>query len=183
MLEAAVVGRADEDGLIKPAAFIVLNDAAQAGDALGAELREHCRAGLDHYKYPRWFNVVDDLPKTATGKIQRFRAARLIAGNGERDARALSFMGFVLLVQVRLCLEEKGIAWTGHRLDLMKFENLRPDYLAMNRNGVVPTIVHDGTVIVESSIINEYLDDEFPDTPLRPDDSRRTRTDAALGAA
>ena len=73
VLEAAVVGRADDDGLIKPAAFVVLNDPADAGDALGDELTAHCRATLAHYKYPRWFNFVDDLPKTATGKIQRFR--------------------------------------------------------------------------------------------------------------
>lgn len=76
VLEAAVVGRADEDGLIKPEAFVVPNDRSDAGDAdvaLGEELREHCRDGLAHYKYPRWFNFVDDLPKTATGKIQRFR--------------------------------------------------------------------------------------------------------------
>lgn len=74
--------------------------------------------------------------------------------------------------KVRLCLEEKGLDWTGHRIDLMKFENLRPEYLELNRNGVVPTLVHDGTVIVESSIINEYLDDAFPTPPLRPEDAR-----------
>ncbi len=73
VLEAAVVGRADDDGLIKPAAFVVLNDAGDADDALGDELTAHCREALAHYKYPRWFNFVDDLPKTATGKIQRFR--------------------------------------------------------------------------------------------------------------
>ncbi len=73
VLEAAVVGRADDDGLTKPEAFVVPNDPGDAGAALGEELREHCRAGLARYKYPRWFNFVDELPKTATGKIQRFR--------------------------------------------------------------------------------------------------------------
>lgn len=73
ILEAAVVGRADDDGLIKPAAYVVLNDHKDSSDELDGELREHCRAGLAHYKYPRWFNFVEDLPKTATGKIQRFR--------------------------------------------------------------------------------------------------------------
>ena len=73
VLEAAVVGRADNEELIKPEAFIVLNDASDASDALSAELLEHCKSGLARYKYPRWFNFVDDLPKTATGKIQRFR--------------------------------------------------------------------------------------------------------------
>lgn len=73
VLEAAVVGHADEDGLIKPAAYVVLNDASDAGAEMERALIEHCRAGLAHYKYPRWFHFVDDLPKTATGKIQRFR--------------------------------------------------------------------------------------------------------------
>ena len=73
VLEAAVVGRADDDGLIKPEAFVVLNQAGDAGDALADALTEHCKAALAHYKYPRWFNFVADLPKTATGKIQRFR--------------------------------------------------------------------------------------------------------------
>jgi len=74
--------------------------------------------------------------------------------------------------KVRLCLAEKGLDWTGHYLDLMAFDNLRPDYLKLNPNGVVPTLVDDGTVIVESSIINEYLDDQYPDVPLRPESAR-----------
>ena len=73
VLEAAVVGRADDDELIKPEAFVVLNNAGDASDALTNELLDHCKTGLARYKYPRWFNFVDDLPKTATGKIQRFR--------------------------------------------------------------------------------------------------------------
>jgi benzoate-CoA ligase family protein len=73
VLEAAIVGREDEDQLIKPEAFIVLNDASDASDALADELLEHCKSGLARYKYPRWFNFVEDLPKTATGKIQRFK--------------------------------------------------------------------------------------------------------------
>jgi glutathione S-transferase len=74
--------------------------------------------------------------------------------------------------KVRLCLEEKGLDWTGHHVDLMKFENLRLDYLAVNRHGLVPTLIDDGTVIVESTIINEYLDDAYPSAPLRPEDAR-----------
>jgi acyl-coenzyme A synthetase/AMP-(fatty) acid ligase len=73
VLEAAIVGREDEDQLIKPEAFIVLNEAGDASDALADELLEHCKSGLARYKYPRWFNFVEDLPKTATGKIQRFK--------------------------------------------------------------------------------------------------------------
>ncbi len=73
VLEAAVVGRADADELIKPEAFVVLNDASDASAALSDELLEHCKNGLARYKYPRWVNFVDDLPKTATGKVQRYR--------------------------------------------------------------------------------------------------------------
>jgi benzoate-CoA ligase family protein len=73
VLEAAVVGQPDDEGLIKPAAYIILNDHGDAGDGLADELLEHCKDGLARYKYPRWFNFVEQLPKTATGKIQRYR--------------------------------------------------------------------------------------------------------------
>ena len=73
VLEAAVVGHADEDGLTKPAAYVVLNESGDGGDEMERALVDHCREGLAHYKYPRWFHFVDDLPKTATGKIQRFK--------------------------------------------------------------------------------------------------------------
>ncbi len=73
VLEAAVVGRADEHDLIKPEAHIVLNDSADAGAALEAELLALCKSGLAPYKYQRWFNFIGELPKTATGKIQRFK--------------------------------------------------------------------------------------------------------------
>jgi glutathione S-transferase len=76
--------------------------------------------------------------------------------------------------KVRLCLEEKGLIWTGHVLDLMKFENLRPDYLKVNPAGLVPALVDGGTVITESSIINEYLDDAYPQVRLRPKDAKAT---------
>ena len=73
VLEVAVIGRADPDGLIKPEAHIILNNHEDAGPETEEELRAHCKAGMAHYKYPRWINFVEDLPKTATGKIQRFR--------------------------------------------------------------------------------------------------------------
>jgi len=73
VLEAAIVGREDDEQLVKPEAFVVLNDPNHAGNELKDELLEHCKNNLARYKYPRWFNFVDDLPKTATGKIQRFR--------------------------------------------------------------------------------------------------------------
>ncbi len=73
VLEAAVVGRTDGDGLLKPAAFVVLNDPADAADSLAEELRAFCQDGLARYKYPRWVHFETELPKTATGKIQRYR--------------------------------------------------------------------------------------------------------------
>jgi len=75
VLEAAIVGRPDKDELIKPEAWIILKDGKDkaAGAALENELLAHCKGGLAPYKYPRWFNFVEELPKTATGKIQRFK--------------------------------------------------------------------------------------------------------------
>ena len=72
-MEAAVVGRADQDGLIKPEAFVVLKDGEVGGSERAAELSEFCKSGLAPYKYPRWISFVRELPKTATGKIQRFK--------------------------------------------------------------------------------------------------------------
>jgi benzoate-CoA ligase len=67
------VGCPDENGLIKPKAFIVLRpDAPQSPDLAGA-LQQHVKERLAPYKYPRWIEFVPDLPKTATGKIQRFK--------------------------------------------------------------------------------------------------------------
>jgi benzoate-CoA ligase family protein len=76
VLEAAVVGHADENGLYKPRALVVLTDAALASDTLIDELKAHVKATLAPYKYPRWVEIVAELPKTATGKIQRFKLRR-----------------------------------------------------------------------------------------------------------
>jgi benzoate-CoA ligase len=73
VLEAAVVAWPDEDRLIKPKAFVVLKSAAAASDKTAQALQEHCRQQLASYKYPRWIEFRSDLPKTATGKIQRFK--------------------------------------------------------------------------------------------------------------
>jgi 4-hydroxybenzoate-CoA ligase len=72
ILEAAVVAVEDADGLEKPKAFVVLKDGV-ADDALLAELKDHVKDKIGKWKYPRWIEVVQDLPKTATGKIQRFK--------------------------------------------------------------------------------------------------------------
>jgi benzoate-CoA ligase len=73
VLEAAVVAWPDEDRLIKPKAFVVLKSPERACDDLARALQEHCRQKLAVYKYPRWVEFRRDLPKTATGKIQRFK--------------------------------------------------------------------------------------------------------------
>jgi len=73
VLEAAVVGRADADGLIKPEAWIVVNEQRVDPARIERELVQHCKAALAPYQYPRWFNFVSGLPKTPTGKIQRFK--------------------------------------------------------------------------------------------------------------
>ncbi len=71
VLEAAVVARADEQGLDKPAAFVVLKDGAERPD--DQALKDFVKDKIGMWKYPRWIEVLDDLPKTATGKIQRFK--------------------------------------------------------------------------------------------------------------
>jgi benzoate-CoA ligase family protein len=73
VLEAAVVGWPDADTLIKPKAFVVLKAPDKAGESLKLALQEHCREKLAPFKYPRWLEFRAELPKTATGKIQRFK--------------------------------------------------------------------------------------------------------------
>jgi benzoate-CoA ligase len=73
VLEAAVVGHADESDLIKPKAFVVLRPNVAATADLSVALQQHVKSRLAPYKYPRWIEFVSDLPKTATGKIQRFK--------------------------------------------------------------------------------------------------------------
>jgi 4-hydroxybenzoate-CoA ligase len=73
VLEAAVVGHEDADGLVKPRAFVVLKDGASASDDLVGELQAFVKQKIGPWKYPRWVEIVDELPKTATGKIQRFK--------------------------------------------------------------------------------------------------------------
>lgn len=77
--------------------------------------------------------------------------------------------------KVRICLAEKGMPdpgkdWVAHEVDLGKFEHLTPEYLKINPNGVVPALVHDGVVLIESSAIVEYLDEVFAGPALTPDD-------------
>ncbi|HKA39857.1 MAG TPA: benzoate-CoA ligase family protein, partial [Burkholderiales bacterium] len=79
VLEAAVVGKEDEQKLVKPLAFVVLKPGSQSSAELAEELKQHIKSRLAPYKYPRWIEFVADLPKTATGKIQRFKLRELAA--------------------------------------------------------------------------------------------------------
>jgi glutathione S-transferase len=73
--------------------------------------------------------------------------------------------------KARLGLKEKGVPYKSHYINLGKFEHHTPEYLKLNPNGIVPTLVHDGKVVIESGVINEYVDEVFPDqNPLRPAD-------------
>jgi len=73
VLEAAVVGAMDADELVKPKAYIVLNQGYEASEAMANELKTFVKGRLASFKYPRWIEFVPELPKTATGKIQRFK--------------------------------------------------------------------------------------------------------------
>lgn len=73
VLEVAVVGRPDPSGLVKPEAWVVVREGVAPSDALAAELMAHCKSRLAPYKFPRQVHFVAELPKTATGKIQRYR--------------------------------------------------------------------------------------------------------------
>ena len=75
----------------------------------------------------------------------------------------------VCAAKVRVCLAEKGLAWEGRLLELHKGDQFKPEYLKLNANAVVPTLIHDGAVVTESTVINEYLDEAFPAPSLRPE--------------
>ena len=72
VIEAAVVAREDDEGLIKPKAFVVFREPCNA-EGLHEELKSHVKAEIGVWKYPRWVEAVEELPKTATGKIQRYK--------------------------------------------------------------------------------------------------------------
>jgi benzoate-CoA ligase len=73
VLEAAVVGAMDEQKLVKPKAYVALKPGVTPSPELAEALKEHVKARLAPYKYPRWIEFLDEMPKTATGKIQRFK--------------------------------------------------------------------------------------------------------------
>lgn len=73
--------------------------------------------------------------------------------------------------KVRFALEEKGLEWEGHYVDILRGEQFSKEYLALNPKGVVPLLIDDGLVIPESTIICEYLEDRFPEPALMPGDA------------
>jgi benzoate-CoA ligase len=73
VLESGVIGEPDSDGLLKPKAYVLLKSEFKPSDQLRVDLQNLVKSRLAPYKYPRWVEFVDDLPKTVTGKIQRFR--------------------------------------------------------------------------------------------------------------
>jgi glutathione S-transferase len=91
-----------------------------------------------------------------------------------RKMKGLHLFHFVLSncsQRVRLGLEEKGLAWTSHHMDLPGNEHVTSDYQRINPKGVVPTLVHDGQVVIDSNDILRYLEEQFPEPPLRPADT------------
>lgn len=74
-------------------------------------------------------------------------------------------------MRVRMTLIEKGLDWTSHHLDLKKKENISDAYFGINPNGLVPTLVHDGVVHIESNEIIDYIDETYPDPSLRSQDN------------
>lgn len=79
----------------------------------------------------------------------------------------------VCSIKVRVALAEKALEWDGELLDLMRGDQHRPEYAKLNPNRVVPTLVHDGKIVIESTLIIEYLDEAFPVPPLMPSDPYR----------
>lgn len=73
--------------------------------------------------------------------------------------------------KARLCLAEKGLPWESEHVDIFRFENYEPAYTRLNPKAVVPTLDHDGRILIESNVILEYLEDTFPQVRLRPEDA------------
>src|SRR5205807_956560 len=99
--------------------------------------------------------------------IRNARYLRKVMTSRENHVELYHFWSSVCSVKVRMCLEEKRVAWTSRYVDLFRFDQMQPDYLKLNPDGVVPTLVHDGQPIRESSIIIEYIDDEFDGPSLK----------------
>ena len=82
------------------------------------------------------------------------------------------FGNSVCCQKVRVTLAEKGLAWSSVQVNLFKNEQYAPAYLKLNPSGVVPTLIHDKDVVIESTLICEYLNDLYPEPPLMPTGAR-----------
>lgn len=79
-------------------------------------------------------------------------------------------------MRVRMALEEKGLPWTSHHVDITKQENLTEDYFSIHPKGLVPALVEDGVVVVESDDIIDHLDKKYPEPSLRPSNAQDVET-------
>ena len=96
---------------------------------------------------------------TTNGKVLKYKGLHLYHAGISNCA-----------MRVRVVLEEKKLQWTSHHIDILKKEHLTPEYFSINPKGLVPALVHDGVVIVESDDIIDYIDKTFPEPPLSPID-------------
>jgi glutathione S-transferase len=87
---------------------------------------------------------------------------------GQPTLTLYDFGNSVCCQKVRVTLRAKALDWESIKVDLFKAEQYDPKYLKLNPRGIVPTLVHDGKPIIESTLICEYLDDAFPEPPLKP---------------
>ena len=83
-----------------------------------------------------------------------------------------SASGSLCSQKVKLVLAEKDLEWNNHLLNLLTFKNLQPSYIQLNPQAVVPTLIHNNTVITDSAVIIRYLDEQFQDRILTPVDPK-----------
>jgi glutathione S-transferase len=116
--------------------------------------------------------VTDDRIASEGHKTQMTEVARPLATPGVDEKLTLyNWATSTCSQKVRFVLAEKGLEWEDHRLDSSRSENLSDWYLKLNENGVVPTLTHGSKVIIDSSVITEYLDEVFPAIRLSPADA------------
>ncbi len=95
---------------------------------------------------------------------------------GWKGVHVLHFAGSSCSQKLRIFLNLKGIAWESHPIDLPANENFQPWFLGINPRGLVPVLVHDGAVHIESNDIIEYLEKKFPDAEAYSRSATRTRS-------
>jgi ganglioside-induced differentiation-associated protein 1 len=100
---------------------------------------------------------------------------RILPFEGARRDRLLELYhhgSSACAAKVRFALEEKRLAWSGHIVDILRGEQFRAEFIALNPKAVVPVLVHDGWVLPESTVICEYLEQAFPENPIYPSSAR-----------